>query len=151
MFYYLNWYKTTVVNDSNLHRPYIPTLSGLTHWGQDEIAAISQTKFSNAFFLNENIWILHKISLKFVPKVRIDNIAAMVQIMAWSQADDKPLSEPMMVILLMHRCATRPQWGNTLRLKQNGCHFTDNIFGCIILKNGEGMSQIGTLIWQLPV
>ena len=34
-------------------------------------------------FLNENVWILLKISLKFVPKVRINNIPALVQIMVW--------------------------------------------------------------------
>ena len=35
----------------------------------------------------------------FVPKVRINNIPALVQIMAW-RSGDKPLSEPMMVNLL---------------------------------------------------
>ena len=30
--------------------------------------------------------------------------------MAWRRRDDKPLSEPMMVSLLMHICVTRPQW-----------------------------------------
>ena len=34
-------------------------------------------------FLNENIQIAIKISLKFVPKVPISNIPALVQIMAW--------------------------------------------------------------------
>ena len=34
-------------------------------------------------FLNENIWIPIKISLKFVPKGSINNIPALVQIMAW--------------------------------------------------------------------
>ena len=33
-------------------------------------------------FLNENVWIPIKISLKFVPKGPINNIPAMVQIMA---------------------------------------------------------------------
>ena len=46
-------------------------------------------------FLNENIWISLKISLKLVPKLWI-NIPALVQIMAWHQPGDKPLSEPMM-------------------------------------------------------
>ena len=50
-----------------------------------------------------------KISLKFVPKVRINNIPALVQIMAWRRPGDKPLSEPMMVSLLTHICVTRPQ------------------------------------------
>ena len=60
--------------------------------------------------LNENIWILIKISLKFVPNGLINNIPALVQIMAWRWPGDKPLSEPMMVYLLMHICITRPQW-----------------------------------------
>ena len=64
-------------------------------------------------FLSENAWISLKISLKFVPKVRINNISALVQIMAWRRPSDKPLSEPMMVSLLTHICVTRPQWVNT--------------------------------------
>ena len=50
-------------------------------------------------FLNENVWIPMKISLKFVPKVQINNIPALVQILAWRRSGDKPLSEPMMVSL----------------------------------------------------
>ena len=61
-------------------------------------------------FLNENVWISIKISLKFVPRGPINSIAALVQIMDWCQPGDKPLSEPMMVRLLMHICVTRPQW-----------------------------------------
>ena len=61
-------------------------------------------------FLNENIRISIKISLKFVPKVPINNIPALVQIMAWRRPGDKPLSEPMAISLLTHICVTRPQW-----------------------------------------
>ena len=50
-------------------------------------------------FLNGNLWISIKISLKFVPKGPINNIPALVQIMAWRQTGDKPLSEPMIVYL----------------------------------------------------
>ena len=58
-------------------------------------------------FLNENIWISINISLKFfVPKGPTNDIPSLVQVMAW------PLSEPMMVSLLMHTCVTRPQWVN---------------------------------------
>ena len=63
-------------------------------------------------FLNENVWIPIKISLKFVPKSPINNIPALVQIMAWRRPGDKPLSEPMMVRLPTHICVTRPQWVN---------------------------------------
>ena len=47
-------------------------------------------------FLNENVWIPIKMSLKIVPKRPINNIPALVQIMAWRRTGDKPLSEPMM-------------------------------------------------------
>ena len=52
-------------------------------------------------FFNENIWIPIKISLKFVPKGPINNIPSLVQIMAWRRSGDKPLSETMMVSLLI--------------------------------------------------
>ena len=57
--------------------------------------------------LNENACISLKISLIFVPKVRINNIPVLVQIMAWRRPGDKPLSEPMMISLLTHICVTR--------------------------------------------
>ena len=63
-------------------------------------------------FLNENVSIRIKISLKFVPKGPINNIPAMVKIMAWRRPGDKPLSEPVMVSLPTHICVTRPQWVN---------------------------------------
>ena len=65
-------------------------------------------------FLNENIQISINISLKFVPKGRINNIPVLVPIMAWHRPGDKPLSEPMMVGLLTHICITRPQWVQVL-------------------------------------
>ena len=37
-------------------------------------------------FFNENVWISIKISLKFVPKGPINNIPALVKIMAWRRA-----------------------------------------------------------------
>ena len=66
-------------------------------------------------FENGNELILPRISLKFVPKVRINNIPALVQIMAWRRPGDKPLSEPMMVRLPTHICVTRPQWVKSSR------------------------------------
>ena len=45
---------------------------------------------------------------------RINNIASFVQIMVWRRSGHKPLSELMMVSLLMHICVTRPQWVNTV-------------------------------------
>ena len=61
-------------------------------------------------FVNENAIISMKISLKFIPKGSIDNIPALVQIMAWRRPGDKPLSEQMMVSLPTLFFVTRPQW-----------------------------------------
>ena len=60
-------------------------------------------------FLNEIVLILIKISLQSILKDPINNISAFGQIMAWCRPGDKPLSEPMMVIVLMHICVTQPQ------------------------------------------
>ena len=65
-------------------------------------------------FFNENARISIKISLKFVPDGLINNIPALVQIMAWHRPGDKPLSEPMMVSLRTHIRVTRPQWVDQL-------------------------------------
>ena len=83
-------------------------------------------------FLNENVLILIKISLKFIHKGAV-NIPSFIQIMAWRWPGNKPLCEPMMIILLTHICVTRSQWVNTLKSKQSGCYFADNILKCIFL------------------
>ena len=72
--------------------------------------AICQTTFSNAFFFrNENVSISIKILLEFILKCPINNIPALVQILAWRRLGDKPLSEPIMIILLTHIYVTGPQ------------------------------------------
>ena len=48
--------------------------------------------------------------MKFVPKGQINNIPALVLIMVCCRpGDNKPLSEQVMVSLLMHICITGPQ------------------------------------------
>ena len=42
--------------------------------------------------LNENIWISIEISLEIIPQGSINNIPALIQIMAWRRPGDKPLS-----------------------------------------------------------
>ena len=61
------------------------------------------------FFLNENVWISINIWPKFVPKGRIHNIPALVQIMARQRPGDKPLLEPMLVNLQTNMYVTGPQ------------------------------------------
>ena len=85
----------------------------------------------NRIFLNENVRISIKISLKFVPMGPINNIPALVQIMAWRRPGDKPLSEPVMVNLLTHICVTRPQWSPCNSFEDHA--LLDEIYGCPIL------------------
>ena len=56
------------------------------------MAAILADDIFKCIFLNENIWISIKISLKG----SINNIPALVRIMAWRRPGDKSLSEPML-------------------------------------------------------
>ena len=66
-------------------------------------------------FLNENVRIAIKISLKFVPNGPINDIPALVQVMAWRRPGDKPLPEPVMVRLPTNTCLTWLQWVNSFR------------------------------------
>ena len=85
-------------------------IEDLTHWGRDKIDVILQT-LSNSFSLVKIYWFRLKFhwSLSSSP---INNIPTLVQTMAWHQPGDKPISEPM-IILLMHICLTRAQWVNS--------------------------------------
>ena len=62
----------------------------------DEMAAILADDIFRCIFVNEKICIFIKKSLKFVPKVPIDNNPVLVYIMAWHLIGDRPLSEPML-------------------------------------------------------
>ena len=63
-------------------------------------------------FFNENVWILIKISLKFVPKGPIHNIPSLVQIMASRLFSDEPKVADAL-------CVARPQWV----IKNSQCHY----------------------------
>ena len=55
-----------------------------------------------SIFLNESVQILIEISLTCVPKAPINNIRALVQIMAWHHPGNKPLSEPILILNIFH-------------------------------------------------
>ena len=52
--------------------------------------------------MNENLWVLDKFSLKYIPWGLVDNMAALVQIIAWHQSGDRQLSAVMMVMFCWH-------------------------------------------------
>ena len=70
----------------------------LTHLPLDKMAANLADDIFNRIFLNENVWISIKISLKFVRKDPIDDKPALVQVMAWCRTGYKPLPEPMLAL-----------------------------------------------------
>ena len=115
-------YQTTTKSQDNLNLPYhvhdswdargphLPTWIDTSRPRQN-VRHFTDDIFK-CIFVNENVWNSLKFSLKFLPKVRIDNIPALLQIMAWRRPGDKPLSELMMVSLPTHICVTQPQWVN---------------------------------------
>ena len=72
-------------------------------------------------FVNGNVWISVKNSLKFVSMPPIKNIPALVQIMACRRPGDKPLSEPIIAYFAdacMRHSASTNQF--LLRIKTAG-------------------------------
>ena len=102
------WHETSAMNSHIVH--FCSTIMSLTHWGQD--GRYFADDVLKCIFLIENVWISLKIPLKFVPRGPINNIPALVQIMAWSRPGDKPLCEAMLVFVPTHICIARPQWVN---------------------------------------
>ena len=86
------WFKISANDSQPLYENYIAV--SLTHHSLDKMAAISQTTFSKAFLSMKK----YQFRL-FVPKGPINNIPALVQIMAWQWPGNKPLSEPMLTQL----------------------------------------------------
>ena len=60
------------------------------------MTAILADDISKRIFSTESGTIPIQISMNPIPKSPIDNKAALVQVMAWHQQGDKPLSEPML-------------------------------------------------------
>ena len=89
----------------------LASIGNLTHWARDKMAAIFQTIFSSVFSMK-----MYEFRLTFhwsmFLGVQLTIFQHWVQVMVWRRPGDKPLSEPMMVILPTHICVTRPQWVN---------------------------------------
>ena len=99
----------------------------LTHRSRDNMATIF------FFFLYQNWCILIQITLKFIAKGVFNNKMALVQIMAWCQACDKRLPEPMVAyfpdVYVSHlMCKPMLCWINSSPPEQNGHHFGRRYF-----------------------
>ena len=124
----------------------------LTHQGRDKMAAIFQTTFSNAFSWME----MHEFDEDFteaVPNGPINNISALVQIMAWHRPGDKPQSEPMIVywriyaplglnaitgkVLYIHSL-----WSNNVIWRHGWWSSLDQIMDCRFFQGSHGSWKI---------
>ena len=94
-------YLFVMVFQPTLANKAIRVAGRLTLWGRNKMADILLTICSNTFF-NIDIWIPINISVKFAPGVPINNIPALVSIMAWQGPGDKLLSQLMMASLLTY-------------------------------------------------
>ena len=83
----------------------------LTHWDQNKNSHFTYNTYK-FMFLYENCCILIPNSLKFVAKGPMNNEPALVEIMAWHQTDDKPLSEPMSIHKPRHKGPLLLTWFN---------------------------------------
>ena len=79
----LDWRSSTGVFHLPFRKP----------WCRDKMAANLQRTFSQCIFLNENIWISIKISLKIVPKCPINNILLFILWLGSDQATSHYLDQ----------------------------------------------------------
>ena len=108
----------------------------LTHWGRDTITTISQTTFSNAFS-----WMkMYEFYIDFSLKNQINNISALVQVMAWCRPGDTPLSE-----VYWHICVTGQPWVNSLRPGE--AYICVSKLASIISDNGLSPGRHQAIIW----
>ena len=84
----------------------------LTHHPLDKMTAILADDIFKCIFLNENYRNPIQISLKFVPRIPIDNKPALVQVMAWRRTGAKPLPELMLAQFPDAYMRTMGRWVN---------------------------------------
>ena len=126
------------------------TCQGQTKGFQQMISHFADNIFK-FIFLNENVWISIKISLKFVTKGPNNNIPVLVQIMAWHWPGEKPLSEPMMIRSLTHICLTRPQWVKDIdKISKKSAWKLEN-FHVLSLGVPEVLGDLTDLGWMGPL
>ena len=127
------------------HKKSSPVTSITTLRPRQDVRHFSDDIFK-CIFLNDNAWIFIKISLKLVRYGPINNIPALVQIMAWRRPGGKPLSEPMMVRLSTHICVTRPQWVTMITTVR---HWVNDIEGILSYLTVQELSMLTRIAHHL--
>ena len=102
------WWRhdETAVEDGTLVPNYMPrnmdfvvhALIAVNLWVNSSLPGQNGRHFADdiltCIFMNEKGCISIRISFQFVPKGPIDNMSALVQVMAWRRTGDKPLPDP---------------------------------------------------------
>ena len=110
-------------------------------WGVNTLRPIQNGRhFADDMFkcnsFNEMFWILNKMSLKFVPRGLIDDMSALVEIMAGRRTGD--YLKQCWYVLLTHICVTRPQWVDIrcrIQMSQNNVKSSMTTMGSCIVQN----------------
>ena len=109
--YILYFYKYSCTNIFHGRSLYIfySTCSQLTKFRPIQNDRHIADDIFNDIFLDENCINSDVNFIDVVPKGPINIILPLVQIMAWRRRGDKPLSGPVMLYLLRHKCGTQPK------------------------------------------
>ena len=89
----LHWRRE---NSQLTHTIHSRTRVVFTHLPLDKMSGILTNNICMCNFMNENLCILIRVSLKFVHSGPIDIKAALLQVMGWHRTGDKPLAKPML-------------------------------------------------------
>ena len=105
----------------------------LIQGGLNKMANVLQMTFSRAFSQKKICVFWVKFHWGLFWRIYFDKKSSLFRVMAWHLFGAKPLPEPMMTHFIDACIITRPPRVNTLRPRQDGRHFPDDIFKSIFL------------------
>ena len=97
--------------------------------------------------MNGGWGISYEIALRWMPLDLTDGKSTLAQVMACCRTALSHYLSQCWPSSLLPYGVTRPQWVNSLRPRQNGCHFPANIFKCIFFNNSLVPSRRQAIIW----
>ena len=106
----------------------------LKHWGWDKMASILQTTFSNAFSPMKTF--IFGIKFYWSLFLRVQST-----ICHYTEEATSHYVNQRWHGLVTHVYTTWPHWVNTLRLRQSGRHFADNIYKCNFFNENVSISN----------
>ena len=96
-------------------------------------------------FMNEKLCISIQFLLKFIPEGLIDNMSALVKVMAWHRTGDKPLPEPRLTWFTDGYM--RPLGGDELTHGGRVTHICISKLTIVVSDNGLSPGRRQAIIW----